>query len=108
MGEPRVICTRNEIYYGDIRKAMCEGARTKEEVMEKAGVCGECEGCEAELQGVLDSLCGCKEVSMKTVIEAVRNGADTVEKVMEQTSAGTGEDCGKCQGLIANVIELGR
>lgn len=108
MGAPRVICTRNNIYYGDIRKAMCEGARTKEEVMEKAGVCGECEDCKAELQGVLDSLCGCKEVSMKTVIEAVRKGADTVEKVMEETTAGTGEDCGKCQALIANVIELGR
>lgn len=106
MGEPRVICTKNNIYYGDIRKAMCEGARTKEEVMEKAGVCGEWEGCKNELQGVLDSLCGCKGVSMQVVIDAVRNGADTVEKVMEETTAGT--DCGRCKALIANVIELGR
>lgn len=106
MGAPRVICTKNNIFYGDIRKAMCEGARTKEEVMEKAGVCGECEGCESELQGVLDSLCGCKGVSMKEVIDAVHNGADTVEKVMEETTAGT--DCGRCKALIANVIELGR
>ena len=87
---------------------MCEGARTKEDLVEKTGVCTECEGCRENLDYILTTLCGCRNVSMKTVIEAVKNGADTVEKVMESTGAGTGEECGRCKALIANVLELGR
>ena len=108
MKEPKLICKTNDVYYGDIRKVMCQGARTKEEIIELAGVCGECEGCVEELPGIVSSCCGCQEVSMETVIEAVNNGCDTVEKVMAETKAGTGEDCGNCQKLIANIIELGR
>lgn len=108
MGGNRTICTTNNVDYSTIRKAMCEGARTVEEVAEKAGVCANCEGCKSELEGILSSVCGCKEVSLKAVIDAVKNGADTVEKVGEVTGAGTGEDCGRCKPLIANIIELGR
>lgn len=106
MGEPRVICTKNEIFYGDIRKAMCEGARSKEEIIEKAGVCGECEGCESELQGILESVCGCMNVSLETVVNAVKAGNTEVDQVVEATGAGS--DCGRCKALIANIIELGR
>lgn len=68
---------RNKVDYITIRMAMVEGARTREEVADKAG-------------------------------------ADTVEKVGEVTGAGTGvdevtgEECGKCKGLIQNIIDLGR
>ncbi len=70
--------------------------------------------CACELEGILSSVCGCKKVSLAGVLEAVKNGADTVEKVGEITGAGTGVDeetgeaCGKCQGLIQNIIDLGR
>ncbi|MDO7206044.1 (2Fe-2S)-binding protein [Paraclostridium bifermentans] len=37
------------------------------------------------------------------MVEAVKNGADTVEKVGEVTKAGTG--CGRCKGIISNIIE---
>jgi bacterioferritin-associated ferredoxin len=43
---------------------------------------------------------------MQAVIDAVKNGADTVEKVAEKTGAGI--DCGRCKALVANIIELGR
>jgi NAD(P)H-nitrite reductase large subunit len=82
--------------------------------VEHAGVCTECEGCKSELGAILSSVCGCKIVSLETVVNAVRNGADTVEKVGEMTGAGTGVDeetgetCGKCKGLIQNIIDLGR
>ena len=46
------------------------------------------------------------KVSFKAVVNAVKNGADTVEKVGELTEAGT--DFGRCKALIANIIELGR
>lgn len=106
MAGNRTICTKNNVDYSTIRKAMCEGARTKQEVAELAGVCTECEGCKAELDGILSSVCGCKHVSLKEVIDAVKNGANTVEKVGVLTGAGT--DCGRCKALVQNIIELGR
>lgn len=114
MAKNRVICTKNDVDYLSIRMAMTAGARTVEELVEKVGVCTECEGCKEELEGILTSVCGCKGVSLEAVVNAVKNGADTVEKVGEVTGAGTGvneetgEPCGKCKGLIQNIIDLGR
>ncbi|MCR6546546.1 (2Fe-2S)-binding protein [Dehalobacterium formicoaceticum] len=114
MAKNRIICTTNDVDYLSIRKAMTSGARTIEEIAELAGVCTECEGCKSELEAILSSVCGCKKVSLEAVVNAVKNGADTVEKVGEVTGAGTGvdeetgEECGKCKGLIQNIIDLGR
>jgi len=108
MAGNRMICTTNNIDYSTIRKAMCEGARTIEELKKMTGVCTECLGCKSELNNILSSVCGCMEVSLKTVVDAVKNGADTVEKVSAITKAGTGKDCGRCKGLIQNIIDLGR
>ena len=106
MGHNNVICTTNNVYYLDIRKAMMKGARTEEEVKALTGICGECAGCRENLEGILTSGCGCAGASLKAVIDAIKAGADTVEKVGEATGAGT--DCGKCKGLIQNIIDLGR
>jgi len=114
MAKNRVICTENSVDYLSIRKAMCSGVRTVDELVEVAGVCTECEGCQTELNVILSSVCGCKKVSLETVVNAVQNGADTVEKVGEITGAGTGvdeetgEECGKCKILIQNIIDLRR
>ena len=106
MAGNRTICEKNNVDYITIRKAMCNGARTKEELNSMVNACLECDGCVREIDGILSSVCGCKNVSLKTVVEAVANGADTVEKVGEITGAGT--DCGRCKVLIENVIKLGR
>lgn len=106
MGHNKIICTTNNVEYMDIRKAMIAGARTVEELKEMTGVCGECQGCKSELDGILSSVCGCADASLEDVLNAIKNGADTVEKVGEVTGAGT--DCGRCKGLIQNVIDLGR
>lgn len=108
MAEDRIICKTNEVHYSTIRKAMVQGARTMDEIIEMTGVCNSCEGCKAELGAILNSVCGCKEVSLKTVIDAVKDGADTVKKVGIITKAGTEEDCGRCQALIQNIIDIGR
>ena len=114
MAKNRVICTKNNVEYLTIRKAMTAGGRTVEDLVQLTGVCTECDGCKSELEGILSSVCGCKKVSLAGVLEAVKNGADTVEKVGIITGAGTGVDeatgeaCGKCQGLIQNIIDLGR
>lgn len=105
MAANRTICTVNDVDYMSIRKAMCKGARTVDEVAALTGVCGGCAGCQAELGPILASVCGCVGVSLQAVVDAVKGGADTVEKVGEVTGAGT--DCGRCKVLIQNVIELG-
>lgn len=106
MANKGIICTVNNVEYKTIRKAMCEGARTIEEIAEKTGACTECEGCKENLEYIKTTLCGCKDVSMQTVIDAVHNGADTVDKIVELTEAGS--VCGRCKALIQNVIDLGR
>ncbi len=106
MAGNRMICTTNNVDYIAIRMAMCEGARTIKEIEEKTNVCTTCEGCKSELEKILTSVCGCKGVSLQTVIDAVKDGADSVEKVGEIT--GAGKDCGRCKALISNIIELGR
>ena len=42
-------------------------------------------------------------VSMETVLNAVKNGANTVDSVCELTGAGAG--CGKCKRLIENIVD---
>ena len=106
MAGDRVICNKNDVGYVAIRMAMIGGARTVAELQAKANVCGECDGCRDSLEAILASVCSCKTVSLQSVVDAVKAGAGTVEKVGEMTQAGTG--CGRCQPLIANVIELGR
>lgn len=108
MAGNRVICTKNDVDYITIRKAMISGVRTKEELVTATGTCMDCEGCKNEVEGILSSVCGCKEVSLQQVVDVVKNGAKTVEEVGELTGAGTGEDCGRCKGLIQNIIDLGR
>ena len=91
MAGNRTICTQNNIDYIAIRTAMVEHtARTVEELKKFAGVCGECEGCKENLEPILTYVCGCKGVSLEAVVNAVKDGADTVEKVGEITGAGTG------------------
>lgn len=92
MAKNKLICTANNVDYLSIRKTMSAGARTVDELIQMVGVCGECEGCKSELDSILSSVCGCEKVSLETVVNAVKNGADTVEKVGEVTGAGTGTD----------------
>lgn len=106
MAENKIICTENNIDYITIRKAMCKDARTVEELKTLAGVCGHCQGCLDNLQGILDSVCGCYNISLQSVVDAVKQGANTVEKVGAKTNAGT--LCGRCTILIENVIEIGK
>jgi len=101
-----IICETNKIEYIQIRQAMCQNARTKTELKDKVGVCLTCTGCKENLDWILASVCGCKNTSLTSVVEAVKSGAKTVEAVGDATGAGT--DCGRCQVLIENIIDIGR
>ncbi|NLF93625.1 MAG: (2Fe-2S)-binding protein [Oligosphaeraceae bacterium] len=106
MAVNKIICSVNNVDYASIRKAMCAGARTLEEVSAQAGTCNQCPGCQENLPWILASVCGCRKVSLQAVLEAIQGGADTVEKVAAATGAGL--DCGRCKALVANIIALGR
>ena len=90
--------------YKKIRQAQANGARTIDELKEMTDIVIENDEERKEVEKVLQNACKCKNVSVEEVERAVKNGADTVEKVMEATGAGSG--CGRCKaGVIPSIIE---
>lgn len=89
--------------YLQVRKAQAQGARTIEELKEISDIVIENEDELKDVETLIKSACKCKNVSIDTIVEAVKNGADTLEKVEEVTKAGTG--CGRCKTIISNIIE---
>lgn len=89
--------------YIKVRKAQAQGARTVEELKNLSDIVIENDTELAEVEKLLQNVCKCQNVSVNDVVEAVKNGADTVEKVGEVTGAGT--VCGKCKVIISNIIE---
>lgn len=89
--------------YLKVRMAQAQGARTIEELKEMSDIVIENDEELKDVEEVIKNACRCKNISIETVVEAVKNGADTVEKVGEVTKSGTG--CGKCKGIISNIVE---
>ena len=46
--------------------------------------------------------CSCKNVNYGMILDAVKAGADTLEKFQAVTGCGTG--CGKCRDFISTMI----
>ena len=103
-----IVCDKNEISYLDIRMGMVKGLRTIDEIKEATNVCTQCNGCKTSLEWILSTVCRCRAVPLEAVVNAVRNGADTVEKVGDAIKAGTDPACGKCKILIENIISIGK
>jgi len=47
-------------------------------------------------------VCLCKSVSKEEIIEAIKSGCDTVEKISARTHASTG--CGTCRNQVARIL----
>jgi len=58
------------------------------------------------LKKILALACSCKMISMDTIVDAINDGSDTVEKLGALTGAGT--DCGNCKVLLQNMIDTNR
>ncbi|MCT4634252.1 MAG: (2Fe-2S)-binding protein [Firmicutes bacterium] len=99
----RIICHCKEVSYGDIRKAMVDGARTLEDIQKITGAGTVCGNCIKDIEKILSVACACHNISMETVVTIVRNGADSVEKIEEITDAGS--SCGKCKMLMQKIID---
>ena len=89
--------------YLKVRKAQAQGARTVNELQQIENIVIENDTELQEIENVLKNVCKCKNVSVQEVLNAVNNGADTVEKVGEATGAGTA--CGRCKSIISDIIE---
>ncbi|HSQ87621.1 (2Fe-2S)-binding protein [Romboutsia sp.] len=89
--------------YLKVRMAQAQGARTVEELKGMSDIIIENDDELKEVEALLQNVCKCKNVSVDTVVKAVQDGADTVEKVSEVTGSGTA--CGRCKGIISNIIE---
>lgn len=89
--------------YVKIRGAQAQGARTVEELKEMTDIVIENEDELKEVEAVLKNVCKCRGVSVEQVVASVKNGADTIEKVAESTRATTA--CGRCKGIVTNIIE---
>ena len=89
--------------YIKVRGAQAQGARTVKEVKDMTNIDIEDDDEYREIDRVLQNVCKCQNVSVNEVVEAVKNGADTIERVMEETKAGSG--CGRCNGIIQNIID---
>ena len=89
--------------YLKVRKAQAQCARTVDELQQIENIVIENDTELNEIENLLKNACKCKNVSIQEIVNAVNNGADTVEKVGEATGAGTA--CGRCKGIISNIIE---
>lgn len=89
--------------YKQVRMAQAQGARTVEELKSMSDIVIENDTELQEVEALLKNVCKCKNVSVEDVVNAVKNGADTVEKVAEATKATT--VCGRCKGIVSNIIE---
>lgn len=89
-----------------VRKAQAQGVRTVTELKDQTDIVIENDEELAAVEALLKNVCKCKNVSVDEVVTAVNNGADTIEKVAEVTKAGTA--CGRCKGIISNILELKR
>ena len=89
--------------YLQVRKAQSQGARTSEKFKELSDIVIENEAELKDVEALIKNACKCKNVSIETIVEAVRDGTDTIEKVVEVTKAGTG--CGRCKVIISNIVE---
>lgn len=89
--------------YIKVRGAQAQGARTVQDVKDMTDIIIENDEEYREVDRLIQNVCKCNNISVNEVVSAVKNGADTVEKVMEETKAGTG--CGRCKGIISNIIE---
>ncbi len=49
-----------------------------------------------------DVICFCRNVTYGTVVESIKNGAETIDDVVARTSAGS--SCGACKARILNTI----
>ena len=61
---------------------------------------------EEQIKDKLTKTCLCKQITRETIKEAIRNGADTLEKIKAQTGTMTGYCNGnRCKASIEGLLQ---
>lgn len=89
--------------YLAIRKAQAQGVRTIEDLQKMTDIVLEDDEKLRLVNDVLANACRCKDILLEEIIVAVKNGANTVEKIGELTGAGT--VCERYHGILESVIK---
>lgn len=117
--QPKVICGCMNVTVQDIKNAINNGAHSFEEVqaITKVGTgCGNCVVSNKQLVNELlfnkkinenQIICGCMNVTVQDMVNAIKKGARSFEDVQAVTKVGTG--CGNCvesnRALFAHLIK---
>ena len=103
----KIVCGCYKITEEEIVKAIKNGATTVDSIgnITRAGTgCGKCK---EKIQEIIDNtdkvICGCLNITEKRIINAVENGATTIEEVAKVTKATT--ICGSCKESVQEVID---
>lgn len=48
-------------------------------------------------------VCNCKSISFEKIEESIKNGANSFEKVVEETKATKG--CGRCKSYVEDIVK---
>ena len=49
------------------------------------------------------NVCNCRKVSFDKIEDSIKNGANSFEKVVEETKATTG--CGRCKSYVEDIVK---
>ena len=55
------------------------------------------------MENINKNVCRCRSVSFEAIEEAINNGADTMEEVVDETKATKG--CGRCKSYVADIVK---
>lgn len=101
-----IICGCHNVSVDDLNNAIKNGVGVFEEAQRITKVGTGCGKCVANNKALFDELlltsklsdnsivCGCLQVTVSDIDEAIKNGAKSFEEVQEITQVGTG--CGQC------------
>jgi NAD(P)H-nitrite reductase large subunit len=117
--QPKVICGCMNVTEQDIKIAIKNGANSFEEVQAMTKVGTGCGNCVENNNKLVDELlltkkisenqiiCGCMNVRVQDMVNAIKDGARSFEDVQAFTKVGTG--CGNCvesnKALFAHLIK---
>lgn len=49
------------------------------------------------------NVCNCRKVSFEKIEESIKSGADSFEKVVDETKATTA--CGRCKSYVKDIVD---
>ncbi|MPM72742.1 hypothetical protein SDC9_119718 [bioreactor metagenome] len=55
------------------------------------------------MESLNKNVCNCRKVSFEKIEDSIKNGADSFEKVVDETKVTKG--CGRCKSYVEDIIK---